>query len=395
MKILFVTSSPLEANTSAMISNIALLDGFKSLGNEVTFISFRSYSETHQNQEYFEGVKLIRLEPNQLYGKLIRKDNKSYLKKEIKKNILKYTRMVYHRISLFDNYKKAIDNLEDFKLNESYDLMISCSDPKSSHLLGLKIYNENKSKIKSWVQHWGDPMAIDISRKSKLPMKFVARQEKKILEKADHIVYVSPFTSEKQIELFPSLKDKISFIPLAYRNEKNYKLSNLQKKDKITFGYYGSSNSKIRDILPLYKAFVNVTNETLKIIGDTDLNLLDSDNIKVQNQRISSKEIEIEESNTDILIVLGNKIGTQIPGKIFYYAGTNKPILVILERTQKELWKYLDSLNRFIICENNECAIKEKILNIRNEISEKQLQPLEDFKPSKVAMSIISLLVNR
>lgn len=394
MKILLVTSSPLEANTSAMISHIALLEGFKSLGHEVTIISFKSYSESQLNHEYFEGVKLIRLEPNQLYGKLISgEENKSSIKNVIKKNILKYTRLVYHRISLFDNYKKAIGNLENFKLNENYDLMISCSDPKSSHLLGQRIFNENKSKIKSWVQHWGDPMAIDISRKSRLPIKYVARQEKKILEKADHIVYVSPFTCEKQIELFPSLKDKINFIPLAYRNEKNYKYNNLQEKDKITFGYYGSSNSKIRDILPLYKAFENVPNETLKIIGDTDLDLLDCDNVIVQNQRISSKEIEIEESNTDVLIVLGNKIGTQIPGKIFYYAGTNKPILVILESTQKELWKYLNSLNRFIMCENNESAIKEKILNIKNEVSEQQLKPLEDFNPSKVAKNIMHLLV--
>lgn len=392
MKILFVTSSPLEANTSVMISNIALLEGFKSLGHEITFISFKSYNKEKLNTEYFGDVKLIRLEPNQFYARLIKDSNNSSLKKNVKKVIMKYTRLFYHNVSLFDNYKKAINNLGAIELEENYDLMISFSDPKSSHLLGLKIYNENKQKIKSWFQHWGDPMTIDITRKSKLPAMYVIRQEEKIIEKADKIIYVSPFTIAKQIELFPKLKEKIKFIPLAYRNEKNSTCDNIFEKQNISFGYYGSSNSRVRNIIPLYNAFEDIPDKNLKIVGDTDLDLLNTDNITIHSQRKSSNEIEIDEKNTDVLIVLGNKFGTQIPGKIFYYAGTSKPILVILESTQKELWKYLSKLNRFILCENNESAIRDKVLNIKNEISVNQLKPLEDFKPSKVALDIIQLI---
>lgn len=391
MKILFVTSSPIEVNTSAMISNIALISGFKSLGHEVTLVSFKSYSENHNNLEFLKGIKLIRLEPNQIYKALIKEDNNSHIKNKIKKIILKYARIVFHQISLFDNYKKAIDNLENIKLEETYDLMISCSDPKSSHLLGLKIFEKNKEKIKTWVQHWGDPMAVDISRKSKLPTKFVMKKEEQIMERADKLIYVSPFTSEKQKEIFPRLKGKINFVPLAYRSEKIYKPIKL-KEEKVLFGYYGSANSKIRNILPLYNVFKGSKQNSLKIIGDTDLNLDNTKNIQVLNQRKTTKEIENEESKTDILIVLGNKTGTQIPGKIFYYAGTNKPILIIMERNQKELWDYLESFDRFILCENNESSIRKKVENIRKETFKYHLEPLKEFKAEEVASKIINMI---
>ena len=392
MKILFVTSSPLEANTSVMISNIALLEGFKSLGHEITFISFKSYDNKKLNTECFKGVKLIRIEPNQFYARLIKDSDNSSLKKNIKRIIMKYTRLIYHNISLYDNYKNAIKNLGTIELDEDYDLMISFSDPKSSHLLGLKIYNDNKNKIKTWFQHWGDPMTIDITRKSKLPAVYVEKQEEMILEKANKVIYVSPFTCAKQIEMFPVLKEKIKFIPLAYRNENKHTCENIIEKDEIVFGYYGSSNSRVRNIIPLYKAFEDIQDKSLKIVGDTDLELLNTNNITIHSKRKSPNDIEIEEKNTDILIVLGNKIGTQIPGKIFYYAGTNKPILVILESTQKELWEYLSKLNRFILCENNKGAIRNKILNIRSEIIPEQLKPLDDFAPRKIAMDIIELI---
>lgn len=67
------------------------------------------------------------------------------------------------------------------------------------------------------------------------------------------------------------------------------------------------------------------------------------------------KETEKYEEDADLLIVLLNKKGTQIPGKIYHYAGTNKPILIILDGDRKEeIKEYLSLFNRFYFCENNE-----------------------------------------
>ena len=104
----------------------------------------------------------------------------------------------------------------------------------------------------------------------------------------------------------------------------------------------------------------------LNICGATDLKLESMNNIKIlPRQNLSI--IREYEKKSDVLICLCNKKGTQIPGKIYHYAATNKPILIILDGENKDkLKKYFESFNRFILCENNIESISNIINNIKN-----------------------------
>lgn len=392
MKVLFITSSPIEVNNSAMISNIALMKGFVDLGHDVSVVSFKPYSKLNNEQnKHLKGINAIRLEPNRIYSTLVNNNKSNGISNTVKKLILNFARKIYHNFGLFDNYKKAIDDIEMVNLEEYYDIVISCSDPKSSHLLAEKIIKNNKNSIGSWIQYWGDPMTIDISRKSKLPNYFVKKIERQLLKKANKVVYVSPFTLQSQKNLFPELEKKLYFIPLPYQEEKIYNSDSLKEKRNIMLGYFGSYNTRIRNIFPLYQVMEELPNYKLKIVGDSNTQLIGTKNVIVEDRQ-SYDVIEKYEEESDILIVICNNSGTQIPGKLFYYAATNKPILVVLDGETERLQKFLSRYKRFVFCNNTESDIKNAIIDIVENKVEISNNPVKNFNPQNVATQFINTL---
>jgi hypothetical protein len=384
LNILVITSSPIEVNTSAMISNVALMKGFVQLGHQVHLLTFQPYAYMgNENQFDLEGIKVIRLENNKAYRALVAEDQSATFKQTVKKGLLNLARKVYHSVSLYDNFKKAIPNVSAFQPVEYYDLVISCSDPKSSHLLAKRFVKLYPTYYGKWIQFWGDPMTIDITRKSKLPTVFVKQVEKSIIRASDAVVYVSPMTLEAQQKMFPNFVRKLHFIPLAYTEAKRYRKS--VKREVAKVGYFGSYPSKFRDIFPLYNAAKELPIE-LNIVGDSDLILPPTNTIKLES-RISFRKVEEYEGDTDILVCICNRIGTQIPGKLYYYAGTDKPILIILDGEADRLRAYLEKFERFEFCNNSVDEIKQAIQRMLQ--MPKAYLPQPDFSPKAVANQFI------
>jgi glycosyltransferase involved in cell wall biosynthesis len=390
MNVLFITSSPVEANTSAMISNIALMKGFESLGHEVTILTFKPYDFMPVKQDLeLDDIEVIKLDNNRTYSSLVSHEKENYGHFTIiKKKLVNIIRSLFHTFSLYDNYKSAVNKVDEFLPNKYYDLVISCSDPKSSHLLAKRFIENNRESVGKWIQHWGDPMYIDITRKSKLPSFLIKMEERNVLSEADKVIYVSPLTLESQKKIYSDLKDKFKFIPLAYLEEKRYQLSSSENETYPTLGYFGSYNSKIRNISPLYEA-VKDSEFFLKVVGDSDITL-ESYPGKIEcYPRVTFKQIEQFEEESDILVCICNKKGTQIPGKLYYYAATNKPILIIMDGESAKLKQYLHQYNRFEFCENNTKDIKKAINKIVRESKNKTYQPQPDFSPIEIAKKII------
>ena len=267
---------------------------------------------------------------------------------------------------------------------DKFDLIISSSDPKSSHLLAEKLIKLNSDITKRWIQYWGDPFAGDINKNTIVPTKFIKKEEKKLIDLCDKVIYVSPFTLEEQKENYPDCKNKMEFLPIPYVKEKIYKEV---KNSKVTLGYFGDYKSKDRNIKPLYKAIEKEKGFYLNICGNSDLSLLQKENMIIK-PRQKLDVVEKLEENCDILVCICNKKGTQIPGKVYHYAATNKPILIILDGDKKEeLRKYFESFNRYVLCENTESEIINAINNIRN--SNIGYKPLESLSAKKIAEKFI------
>ena len=350
MKVLFVTLFPLENNTSVTISNYGILSGLYKLGHDVTILMPYA-SDTDMPIPYdLSMFRIVRIEGmpfDQLRNVPVRQSIRFKLRRKYRKMIefLDFTRP----------YLKSAKNVSI--INEHFDLIISTSDPKTSHVFVKKMI-KNGLRYTRWIQHWGDPMFGDITRSNCYPDWVIKLYERSIIKMADKIVYVSPFTADMLRENHSSLSNKISFVPLPCI-EADY-TEEMYKKDKSTLKlvYLGDYSPSIRNIIPLYEAVKPMKNVELTIAGISSLKLDNTDNITIL-PRIPQEECLKLEKEADVLVTVCNLRGTQIPGKLYYSAGSQKHMLVILDGDNKEaLQEYLESYNRYIVCDNIEESIR-------------------------------------
>lgn len=378
MKILIVKLNPIEVNDSSNIRTLGLAKGLLELGHQVDYLTppYSGIQTKLENDGILNSINIIRTSNNKLYEGLVKK---TIPFKDLLLNIL---RKIYHLFNLFDNSLKIAKNVTLSNIDKHYDIIISSSDPKSSHIAVMNLIKQGL-EYEKWIQYWGDPLTIDITNKSIYPKWITKTIEQKIIEAADKIVYVSPFTFREQQKLFPQLKHKMNFLPIPYIRETIYQEAN---NEMFTVGYFGSYYSHVRDIIPLYKSFEYLKDDAiLNLVGDTNLILEDTINVKI----IPRGDITEMQKKTDLYICLLNNSGTQIPGKLYHYAATNKPILVIVDGDkQEEMISYLKSFDRYIICENNIVSICDSIKNIKK--SKLSYEPSIHFKAMNISQLFIS-----
>lgn len=378
--ILFVVNTPIEINTSASIRNRAYIKGLLELGHSVDVLT-TGLNENHPNFDKrikMDNLKIKYLEVGNS-EKLIQYSNKFQVFKPIKNKIYKYM----NEKNIYDRHSKICTRRVASQISlEKYDILITSSDPKSSHLLGEMILKENKECNIPWIQVWGDPFYIDITRKTKKNNKAIKNEEARLLSLASKIVYVSPITLDKQIELYPLEKDKMFSYPIPYLETRFY--DSAITSNSLNILYTGDYNTEIRNILPLYKA-VKDSEHKLTICGGSDMKLPGQKNIKVY-PRQNSEIIKNLEKNADILVHLSNLKGTQVPGKIYQYSGTNKPILFILDGNAKDIHEMFKGYERYIFCENNEQSIK---YILKNEKLTTNWSPVYDFSPNNIAGKLL------
>lgn len=356
MKVLFVTLFPLENNTSVTISNYGVLRGLHQLGHDVTILMPQlslypismPYDLSMFRIERIKGKSIYQIrtmpEKQSLGYKLKRKWNKWF-------NFLDFTKY----------YLKCAKSVSI--LNEHFDLVISTSDPKTTHVFVKKMIDHGLS-CSRWIQHWGDPMYGDITRSNCYPNWVVKCYERRIVKWADKVVYVSPFTADMLKAVHPQYKDKIEFVPLPC--EELVTDTPINTNTILKLVYLGDYSPSIRNILPLYDAVKEMSDVQLTIAGSSSLSLENTDSITIL-PRIPHTQCHQLESEADVLVTVCNLRGTQIPGKVYYAAASQKHMLVILDGDEKDkLKEYVDSFGRYITCENNPESIQKALSDIRS-----------------------------
>lgn len=373
--VLFVSLSSIESNNSAMLGNIALVRGLVENGCNVKFLIAKSQNES----VFYDGY--VYEEKNVEFVEIGDDDTYRLVKKSKSNNfVIKLLLQMYKSVSLFGSGRVMLKYVNKVDLREThYDLVISASDPKATHLFTKKILRS--ISYDHWIQLWGDPLLIDITSTSKLPKIYKKYVEYSLLKSCDSIIYVSPLTLEKQKEIFKSLAEKMMFFPIPYEKVKFYPNTKNQRK---RLGYFGNYNIIARDITKLYDAVKCDKSLELVIAGDSELKLETLENITVCPRVSREKVIELEE-NCDILVCIANKKGTQVPAKINYYSSTNKKILFILDGKTEKLKEYLGKYNRYIFCENEKNDILDKIHNAH----EMECVPVEALSSKSVVKNIL------
>ena len=92
------------------------------------------------------------------------------------------------------------------------------------------------------------------------------------------------------------------------------------------------------------------------------------------------------------MVHLCNLRGGQIPGKIYHYSVTNKPILFILDGTAEEkkmLYNFFKRFERYYFCNNDIESILSTIKKIKKIGRNRQWEKVIEFQPKEVVKKIL------
>ena len=345
MNILIVSLFPLEYNTSVAVSSIGIIRGLLSLGHQITVMMPYEPDSSITLDDDLSSLRIIRI-PGRPQ---LPSSNRMYEKFRNQLTILD------HRTRGFLKEARHVT-----VPNEFFDLVISVSDPKTSHVFTKRLIRRGL-KCGRWIQHWGDPISGDISHKCRLPGCIVHSYESHLIRSADKAIYVTPFTYAEIKALYPHLKDRLSFVPLPAEVQSDSTIQTPSKPLRVV--YSGAYTGQIRNILPLYEACKQLTDIELTIVG-FGVPLEEQDNIRIIPHTTHEKAVQIE-NDADVLVAICNRRGSQIPGKIFYKSSSQKHILVAVEEyNRNEMYDYLGSYDRYILCDNNVASIKATLAGL-------------------------------
>lgn len=390
MKILFTVGSCLEINNSANFCHIAYIRGAVEAGHDVDVISMSSKGCLTDDT-----IALPEVSNMYVYDAPAINESSSSVRKlskllspEIK---AKLKNIFYHSDSIYGKTAETwISRASAFKSDVRYDAVISLATPYSGHLLASILIGNKNVITDRWIQIWEDPWSADLYVAK--GNDDIRREEARLLSLADEIFYVSPLTLKYQKELFPESSDKMKWHPLPYYY-RNSDVSTNDSSDKV-FGYFGDYYSFSRDIKPLYGA-ASMNGTKLKIIGNTDLKLENTETVTVK-PRIGLGELKTEEDKTDVLVFLSNLKGGQIPGKLYQYSATEKPILFILDGTDEEkhiLRQTFEKYGRYVFCDNTEGSISEAMKMIKSGVFEGICNEcVDEFSPLNTINGILGAI---
>lgn len=388
MRILYISSLVFNKASSASIRNTGLISGLVTEGHHIDVYTINYPNE--KVEEYL--LNKVNKQVNILYAEL------NFLNKYIENNQKKLS-ATNNTNTFLTIIKKAVKPYLFFPdvdrewikytkksiFTENYDVIISSSDTKTSHFVAEKILKYNKDA--KWIQIWGDPWFTDVNITGNYFLKKLIKYfEKKMLNAADEVYYISELTMEESINKY-KLASNVKYLGRSYL-EKIYK-EKIHSEDYFLFAYTGNIN-KDRNILNLIHAIelYNRNNHKkikMEIYGHVENGEMFKSFDFVHLKGIVSLDTIYEVyAYSDILVFIdnGNENNTQIPGKIYDYFGTNLNILALLESLDSKMADFLNDTNRCIVQKNDMNISLDFLKNLPEE------NPLDEYSVKEIVKKI-------
>ncbi|MCM8569949.1 glycosyltransferase family 4 protein [Gramella jeungdoensis] len=354
--------------------------------------SYPIVDESFQS-EVPEGVKVIKkkiFEPYSIAGIFSKKDTETIssgiISKEENQSALQKA-MLYIRGNYFIPdarkfwVKPSFKFLREEIAEDNYDVIITTGPPHSLHLIGLQLKQNLNIK---WIADFRDPWTqIGYHEKLKLTQNSRKKHEeleKEVLNTADHIITTSYTTRD---EFIAKTTKPVSLITNGFDTDVNEKQP---ENDKFEFAHVGSLLSE-RNPIHLWKALGELIEENkefadsfrLRLAGKVSEEVLKSidenglqEHLENEGYISHSKAVAIQRSASVLLLIEIDSEETRgiIPGKLFEYLASKRPILAI----GPEKW---DAERIIRSTEAGECFTYENTEGIKSYIL-KQFQRYKD-----------------
>lgn len=405
MKVLYVVGSCLTKNTSANMSHNGYVQGLLENGCQVDILMAEdSWGAQDKALPTWEQASYFRYPSVAWQDRLRQKargaapapaesggaaGNAGYKKTSLaalKSGIRRWAKTMFYKCfpadPLYPLEKTWLKHAAGFRSDTVYDLVISNSSPAASHKLVGQLLKQKRLSCKRWVQIWEDPWFFDLYGGHG---EIIREEEHALLREASEIYYVSPLTLKYQQRHYADCAHKMKHIPLPYFD---FAKEAAAADEGWSFGYFGDYYAQTRNLVPFYEALVR-SGHGGYIYGDSDESLRATDRIEISG-RVTLDVLDKVQAKTRVLVHLCNLRGGQIPGKIYHYCATDKPILFILDGTPEEreiLKSYFSQFDRFYFCENQGDSILRAIDEICSD--GREWTRLEAFSPKVVVRQLL------
>lgn len=273
-----------------------------------------------------------------------------------------------------------------------YDVVYCHGDPFISHLLA---YILKKRFGIPWITYIGDPRYFGAYSKFKFILKSL---EPKCLGYADKIIVNCQETLDGYLQHFPFLeKERFTIITDGF-DRARYETIPAELSDKFRIVYTGIFYQRWREPFELFKALEQLNNRKIELViagtvSDNYINFvkdrgLDGKVVFLGHQ--PHRRIVSLQKGASLLLALGWAEGYQIPGKIFEYIASRRPIMVIKKDDNDVASRLIEKHKRGVTIENSAARIAEVIQKLY-ELWEQgrlkssfDLSELEEFEWSKL-----------
>lgn len=239
-----------------------------------------------------------------------------------------------------------------FQEQGKFDVVLTSSDPKGVHACLLnrsfrKRFVDEDTRI---IEYWGDPWYGDINFYTNGVTRNIERY---LFGRADHVVFNSMATYREKSTQSEGVS-QFHFLSRGVEGDLERLPDVLTRTfDRVRLLYAGDYFSVSRNIMPLIRA-VGRLSDSLVIVGDGDSVQDVPANVRLL-PRVDFATARRMTSEADMLVVLLNRVGGQMPGKLYDYASTEHPVLVLYEDSQ--LLSAVPFQDRFIFVRNDEASI--------------------------------------
>lgn len=389
-RIAVILALPLEYSTSSMLRCRSIICALRDAGHQLTcFAPQPDINSKYYSADSWDGHGIATV----TYAKAATADNAKTTNIvgniSIKRQVKDIARSLFRKVDVFGStllYLPKRKFIAQEVKKGNYDILVSFSDPMPAHMIGK--YCKQRNRNIWYIQQWGDPLASDTISKTAQPVWIRKLIENSLLNPADRICYVSPFTRDEQASLFPRHAKKMVFLPTPSISYPEEKTVNQKTNPALCVGYFGSYNSSARNLLPFYKAAQQHPEIQFRIIGDSDLSLEPCGHITIL-QRIPPDQLNEYVRETDVLVCLMNHKGNQIPGKVYHDASLSKDILLIKDGEYGDaIQEFFEKYEHYTFVENDADSISAALEKYQRE-GVPVRRPVEAFSAKNVAEKLI------
>ena len=234
-------------------------------------------------------------------------------------------------------YRTALKMIKNYNIPN----VITTSPPHSTNIIGYRLKNKLKDKIKLFTDYRDSWNTTGLFKKHNRICRYLSeRLEGKILKRTDCFVYVSPPILEKVNKKYFDISPKSMLVMNGYdANMQGSVRSTYTKNDVLTIGYFGLFHDKkggARDPALFFEALLKFKRR-IRLIFYGEIKVSEYWRARLGNtlevkDKISHRDSLREMKTMDLLLAFHSlKEGADevVSAKIFEYMLAERPILII------------------------------------------------------------------